>query len=96
MAVPGGVFSSGRSGRAGRRPDDSLQAEPYLILGQAYAHLSQLEAMALAENGIPWNRSLRYYEAVAALVRLFGCGPMRLKPGVCCSNCIDKPKWMLH
>ncbi|HET6425665.1 MAG TPA: hypothetical protein VFG20_18390 [Planctomycetaceae bacterium] len=55
-----------RAARAGVR-EDSLQAEPYLILGKAYAGLAQLEAMALAEHNVPWNRSLRYYTAVAAL-----------------------------
>lgn len=55
-----------RAARGGIR-EDGLQAEPYLILGQAYVHLSQLEAMALAQNQIPWNRSLRYYQAVASL-----------------------------
>jgi tetratricopeptide (TPR) repeat protein len=55
-----------RSARAGVR-DDIQQAEPYLVLGEAYAALAQLEYAVLAEIGVSWNRSLRYYEAIAAL-----------------------------
>ncbi len=63
-----------RFARSGIR-EDSLQAEPYAILGEAYAALSQMESMVLAQSGVPWSRSLRYYEAVAALQQA-----VRLKP----------------
>ncbi len=55
-----------RSARAGIR-EDALQAEPYRILGEAYVAMSQLEAIVVAETGVPWVRSMRYLEAVSAL-----------------------------
>ncbi len=63
-----------RSARAGIR-EDALQPEPYVALGEAYLALSQLEAMILSGNGVPWTRSLRYYEAIAALQQA-----VRLRP----------------
>lgn len=63
-----------RSARAGLR-EDAQQAEAYSVLGEAYAALSQVESMVLAQSGVPWTRSLRYYEAVAMLQQAVRLNP---------------------
>ena len=42
-------------------------AAAYRTLGAAYAYLLRIESAILAENGINWGQSLRYYQAVGAL-----------------------------
>lgn len=68
-----------RFARAGIR-EDMLQPDPYIVLGEAYTALSQMESMVLAQSGIPWSRSLRYYEAVAPLQQAVRLNPDLAEP----------------
>lgn len=54
-----------RAAQAGIAETPDLPAA-YLTLAQTYTLLGQVESMTLAETGMSWNTSLRYYQAVAA------------------------------
>jgi tetratricopeptide (TPR) repeat protein len=54
-----------RAAQAGVTETPELPAA-YAALAEAYTLLGQLEGLALAESGLPWNASLRYRQAVAA------------------------------
>jgi len=54
-----------------RAAQDGVRQTPdvpiaYDALSEAYVRMGQVEAQALLETGLPWNTSLRYYQAVAA------------------------------
>jgi tetratricopeptide (TPR) repeat protein len=54
-----------RAGQAGVQETPDLPTA-YRALAEAYAMLGRLEAMPLAETGMRWDTSLRYYQAVSA------------------------------
>lgn len=54
-----------RAAQAGITETPDLPAA-YLTLAQTYALLGQVESLTLAETGMSWNTSLRYYQAVSA------------------------------
>lgn len=60
--------------------EDPQQATPYILLGEAYSALAQLEQLSLDQRIVSWSMSPRYFAAAAALQQAVRLDPQRVQP----------------